>query len=99
MAVSISAEDGVWTIAPRSAKEHAFRVVRRAPDRWAVQATTAERYAQGGEWFAPFSSVLSAEEACTALVRRMVTQIKDRAYIDDVAQEITRQTGAPPPAR
>ncbi len=97
MAVTILAEENVWTIPPRSPKEHAYRIVRRAPDRWAVQANTAERYTQGADWFAPFASVLSAEEACTALVRRMVTQIKDRAYIDAVAREITRLTGAPPP--
>jgi hypothetical protein len=98
MAVTILAEGDTWTIPPRSPKEHAYRIVRRAPDRWAVQATTAERHAQGGDWFAPFASVLSAEDACTALIRRMVTQIKDRAYIDEVAREITRATGAPPPA-
>jgi hypothetical protein len=27
----------------------------------------------------------------------MATQIKDRAYLDEIVREITRQTGAPPP--
>jgi hypothetical protein len=97
MAVTILAEDGIWIIPPRSAKESAYRIVRRAEDRWAVQATTAERYEQGGDWFSPFASVFTPEEACTALLRRMATQIKDRAYLDEVVREITRLTGAPPP--
>lgn len=97
MPVTILAEEGTWMIPPRSPKESAYRIVRRADDRWAVQATTAERYAAGGEWFSPFASVLTAEEACTALLRRMATQIKDRAYLDEVVHEITRLTGAPPP--
>ena len=82
MAVTIVADDGSWAIPPRTAKESAYRIVRRADDRWAVQATTA---------------VFTAEEACTALLRRMATQIKDRAYLDEVVREITRLTGAPPP--
>ncbi|GEM_PF-5053968 len=98
MAVTILAEEGIWIIPPRSPKESAYRIVRRAEGRWAAQATTAERYAEGGDWFPPFASVLTAEEACTALLRRMATQIKDRAYLDDVVREITRATGAPPPA-
>ncbi len=98
MAVTILAEDDTWIIPPRSLKESAYRIVRRAEDRWAVQATTAERYAEGDDWFAPFASVLTAEEACTALIRRMATQIKDRAYLDDIARAITHVTGAPPPA-
>lgn len=98
MAVTILADDDAWIIPPRSPKESAYRIVRRAEDRWAIQATTAERYAEGGDWFAPFASVLTAEEACTALIRRMATQIKDRAYLDEIAHEITRVTGAPPPA-
>lgn len=97
MAVTILAEDDTWTIPPRSPKEPAYRIVRRAEDRWAVQATTAERYAAGGEWFAPFASVFTPGEACTALLRRMATQIKDRAYLDELVREITRLTGAPPP--
>jgi hypothetical protein len=97
MAVAILAEEDMWTIPPRSPKESAYRIVRRAADRWAVQATTAERYADGGDWFSPFASVFTAEEACTALLRRMATQIKDRAYLDEIVREITRQTGAPPP--
>ena len=97
MAVTILAEESVWTIPPRSPKESAYRIVRRAADRWVVQATTAERYANGGEWFAPFASVITAEEACTALLRRMATQIKDRAYLDEIVREITRRTGAPSP--
>ncbi len=98
MAVTIvHDEDTTWVIPPRSAKESAYRIVQRAPGRWAVQATTKERYDTGGEWFAPFVSALSAEDACVGLVRRMATQIKDKTYLDEVAQEITRQTGAPPP--
>ncbi len=99
MAVTILAEDGIWTIPPRSPKESAYRIVRRADDRWVAQATTAERYADGGDWFPPFASVFTAEEACTALIRRMATQIKDRAYLDETAREITGLTGAPPPER
>ena len=97
MAVTILTEDGTWTIPPRSPKESAYRIVRRAADRWAVQATTAERYAEGGDWIAPFASVFTAEEACTALLRRMATQIKDRAYLNEIVREITGLTGAPPP--
>lgn len=97
MTVTIIADEGSWTIPPRSPKESAYRIVRRAEDRWAVQATTAERYAAGGDWFAPFASVFTAEEACTALLRRMATQIKDRAYLDEVVRDITHLTGAPPP--
>jgi hypothetical protein len=97
MSVTILSEDDAWIIPPRSPKESAYRIVRRAADRWAVQATSAERYAAGGDWFAPFASVLTAEEACTALLRRMATQIKDRAYLDEVVHAITGLTGAPPP--
>lgn len=97
MAATILTEDGVWTIPPRSVKESAYRIVRRAEDRWAVQATSAARYAEGGDWFPPFASVFTAEEACTQLLRRMATQIKDRAYLDEIVQTITRMTGAPPP--
>lgn len=97
MAVTILAEDDTWTIPPRSAKESAYRIVHRAEDRWAVQATSAARYAEGGEWFPPFASVFTPGEACTALLRRMATQIKDRAYLDELVREITRLTGAPPP--
>lgn len=97
MPVTILAEEGVWTIPPRSAKESAYRIVRRAADRWVAQATTAERFAEGGDWFPPFASVFTAEEACTALIRRMATQIKDRAYLDEIARAITHRTGAPPP--
>jgi hypothetical protein len=97
MAATILTDAETWTIPPRTAKESAYRIVRRADDRWAVQATTAERYAAGGDWFSPFASVFTAEEACTALLRRMATQIKDRAYLDEVVREITRLTGAPPP--
>ena len=46
-------------------------VTRVTEDRWAVQATSAERYEQGGDWFPPFASVFTPEEACTALLRRM----------------------------
>ncbi|HEY8291752.1 MAG TPA: hypothetical protein VIG44_04665 [Thermomicrobiales bacterium] len=99
MAVTILSDSDSWIIPPRSPKESAYRIVRRAADRWAVQATTAERYTEGGDWFAPFASVLTAEEACTALLRRMATQIKDRAYLDAVVQEITRVTGAPAPTQ
>lgn len=94
---TILVENDMWVIPPRSAKENAFRVVRRAENRWAVQATTAERYEAGGEWFSPFVSALNAEDACVGLVRRMATQVKDKAYLDEVAREITRLTGAPPP--
>lgn len=97
MSVTILSDGDAWVIPPRSPKESAYRIVRRAADRWAVQATTAERYAEGGDWFAPFASVLTAEEACTALLRRMATQIKDRAYLDEVVRAITGLTGAPPP--
>ncbi|MHB8648456.1 MAG: hypothetical protein ACYDAR_21960 [Thermomicrobiales bacterium] len=97
MTVTILAEEGVWIIPPRSPKESAYRIVRRAADRWVAQATTAERYTDGGDWFAPFASVFTAEEACTALLRRMATQIKDRAYLDAVVREMTRATGAPVP--
>jgi len=97
MAVTILAEDGVWIIPPRSPKESAYRIVRRAEDRWVTQAATAERYNEGGDWFSPFASVFTAEEACTALIRRMATQIKDRAYLDEIAREITGLTGAPSP--
>lgn len=97
MAVTIVAAGDTWTLPPRAASEHAYRIVRRAPERWAVQATTAARYESGGEWFAPFASVLTAGEACTALIRRMATEIKDRTYIDEVARAITAATGAPPP--
>ena len=98
MTATILADKGSWTIPPRSAKESAYRIVRRAEDRWAVQATSAERYTSGGDWFPPFASVFTAEEACTALLRRMATQIKDRVYLDAVVREITHLTGAPPPA-
>ncbi len=97
MAVTILAEEGVWIIPPRSPKESVYRIVRRAEDRWVAQATTAERYREGGDWFSPFASVFTAEEACTALIRRMATQIKDRAYLDEIAREITGLTGAPSP--
>ncbi len=97
MTVTILTEADCWMIPPRSPKESAYRIVHRADDRWAVQATSAERYTAGGEWFPPFASVLTPGEACTALLRRMATQIKDRAYLDEVVQEITRLTGAPPP--
>ncbi len=96
MAVTILAEEGAWIIPPRSPKESAYRIVRRAADRWVAQATTAERYHEGGDWFSPFASVFTAEEACIALIRRMATQIKDRAYLDEIAREITGLTGAPP---
>jgi hypothetical protein len=97
MTVSIVTEGDSWTIPPRSAKESAYRIVRRGDDRWAVQATSFARYDEGGEWFPPFASVFTAKEACAQLVRRMATQIKDRAYLDEVIQEITTLTGAPPP--
>lgn len=95
--VTILTDRDTWTLPPRTASENAYRIVRRAPDRWAVQATTAARYETGEEWFPPFASTLTAGEACTALIRRMATQIKDRAYIDAVARAITATTGAPPP--
>lgn len=98
MAVTILAKEDAWIIPPRSPKESAYRIVRRAEDRWVTQATTAERYDEGGDWFSPFASVFTAEEACTALIRRMATQIKDRAYLDAIAREITGLTGAPPPS-
>lgn len=87
-----------WTIPPRSAKESAYRVVHRPDGRWVAQAMSYARFGEGGEWFTPFVSVLSAEEVCTALVRRMATQIKDKAYLHEVAVAITAATGAPPPA-
>jgi len=98
MPVEISIDNETWTVVPRSAKESAYRVVHRADGRWVGQATTYERFGGGGEWFSPFVSVLSAEEACVALVRRMATQIKDKAYLSEVAAAIAAATGAPPPS-
>jgi hypothetical protein len=97
MAVEIITEGERWTLPPRSTKESAYRVTHRADGRWVAQATSHERYANGGEWFTPFLSVLTPKEACIGLVRRMATQIKDKAYLHEVAHAITRATGAPPP--
>lgn len=98
MAVEIVTEGETWTLPPRSAKESAYRVTHRATDgRWVAQAASHERYTSGGEWFAPFLSVLTPKEVCIGLVRRMATQIKDKAYLHEVAHAITQATGAPPP--
>lgn len=98
MIIADTDTEASWTIPPRSAKESAYRVVHRPDGRWVAQATSYARFGEGGEWFTPFVSVLSPEEVCTALVRRMATQIKDKAYLNEVAVAITHATGAPPPA-
>lgn len=98
MSVEIITGEETWTLPPRSPKESAYRVVHRADGRWIAQATSHARFQEGGDWFTPFVSALSAEEACVGLVRRMATQIKDKAYLNEVATAITHATGAPPPA-
>lgn len=97
MPVEIVTGDEMWTIPPRSPKESAYRVVHRADGRWVAQATSYARYQENGEWFSPFVSALTPKEACMMLMRRMATQIKDKAYLNEVAVAITGATGAPPP--